>query len=69
MDITRLIIAFVVSGVFIFYFYIVAALISTHTKCPDCGKIMNSSLFKKNADEAEYVCSFCEKRKNKCIGT
>ncbi|WP_069643713.1 hypothetical protein [Desulfuribacillus alkaliarsenatis] len=63
MDLTRLLIAFVVSGLFIFYFYLVAALISTHTKCPDCGKIMHSSRFKKNASEGEYVCNFCQKKK------
>jgi hypothetical protein len=63
MDITRLIIAFFVSTFFFFYFYLVSALISTHTKCPDCGKIMHSSLFSKDAPEGEYVCNFCQNKK------
>ncbi|OEH86174.1 hypothetical protein BHU72_11590 [Desulfuribacillus stibiiarsenatis] len=63
MDTTRILLAFVVSSFFFFYFYVVAALISTHTKCPDCGKIMHSSRFKKDALEGEYVCNFCQQHK------
>lgn len=63
MDITRFVTAFAISAFFFLYFYLVVALVSTHTKCPDCGRIMHSFRFKKNASEGEYVCDFCQKKK------
>ncbi len=63
MDVTRILIALAISAFFFLYFYLVTALVSTHTKCPDCGRIMHSSRFKRNATEGEYVCSFCQIKK------